>query len=90
MNWDLYYPGISSRLKMSKSQPFRVYNLDNKRFTQNASPNNCHRLFNQKIMFEVEHESRNVNPVLAIPKGQIPLTAKAGDFPQTPSYEKSL
>jgi hypothetical protein len=60
------------------------YNLDNKRFTQSASSNDCHRLFNQKIMFEVEHGCRNVTPVCIIPRGQIPPTAEAGGFPLTP------
>jgi hypothetical protein len=66
------------------------YDIDNKIFTQSASPQDCHRLFNQKIMFEVEHDCRNANPVLTIPRSQIPPAAKAGGFPLTPSYEKSL
>jgi hypothetical protein len=60
------------------------YDLGNKRFTQSGSPDGCHRLFNQKIMFEVEHGCRSVNPVLTIPRGQIPPAAFAGGFPLTP------
>ncbi len=69
---------------MDNKMSLHNYNLDNKRFTQSASPNNCHRLFNQKIMFEIEHGCRNGTPVLIIPRGQIPLTAEAGEFPLIP------
>ncbi len=64
---------------MGKRMSLHNYNLDNNRFKQNASPSVCHRLFNQKIMFEVKHEGKNVNPA-PITRSQIPLTAEAGEF----------
>ncbi len=69
---------------MEKRMSLHNYDLNNKRFTQNASPNNCGRLFNQRIMFEVEHGCRNVNPVYINARGQIPPVAKASGFPLTP------
>jgi hypothetical protein len=68
---------------MDKRMSLHNYDIDNKRFTQSASPKDCHRLFNQKIMFEVEYDHRNVTPILTIPRGQIPPVAKAGGFPLT-------
>jgi hypothetical protein len=49
---------------MDNKMSLHNYDIDNKRFTQSASPEDCHRLFNQKIMFEVEHDCRNVTSVL--------------------------
>lgn len=39
---------------MNKGISLNDYNIDNKRFTQNAKPENCVKLFNQKLMFEVD------------------------------------
>ncbi len=39
------------------------HDLDNKRYTQNGNPEKCYKLFNQKIMFEVEYDSEFINPV---------------------------
>jgi hypothetical protein len=37
---------------MGKKMSLHNFDLDNKRFTQNAKPKECKKLFNQKIMFE--------------------------------------
>ncbi len=39
---------------MKKRMSLHNYNLDCKRFTQNTKPEQCYRLFTQKIMFECE------------------------------------
>ncbi len=66
---------------MDKKISLHNYNLNNKRFTQNATLDNCYRLFNQRIMFEVEHDNRSVNPVYINARGTLPPAAKAGGFP---------
>jgi hypothetical protein len=69
---------------MDKRISLHNYDIDNKRFMQSASPEDCHRLFNQKIMFEVEYGNRNVNTVVTIPRNQIPPALKPGGLPLTP------
>ncbi len=57
---------------MDKRMSLHNYDLNNKRFTQNTAPNKCYRLFNQRIMFEVEHDNRSVKPVYINTRGTIP------------------
>lgn len=68
---------------MGKRISLHNYDLDNRRFTQSASPSDCHRLFNQKIMFEVKHGNGYVNAT-SNARDQTLLTAKASEFPLIP------
>jgi len=47
---------------MRKRISLHNYDLDCKRFTQTAKPEEYCKLFTQRIMFEVEHNSRNATP----------------------------
>ncbi|GEM_PF-372407 len=70
----IIYNGKPARIGgfMDKRMSLHNYDLNNKRFTQNAAPDKCYRLFNQRIMFEVELGCRNVNPVYINARDTIP------------------